>query len=201
MTTNRPAARLEGVSPRRQALDRTVERTLIGAARWGADHWLFLVNTAAFVAFALPAIAAPLLQLAGYQREADAIFTVFSLMCHQMPERSWFPWGEQMAMCHRMIAIHGSFFAFGLLYTRVRRRFRPLPTVLMLAYSFPMAVDGFTQLLGWRESTWELRLLTGALFGLAVVWYTFPHFELYMRLVSHSLSRQLHALDAAGRPA
>ena len=183
--------RLGGVSPRRQAFDAAVQRWLYGAALWGARHWLAVVNCVAFVVFALPTVGVPLLRLVGWDSQADAIAAVYSLTCHQMPERSWFPWGEQMAMCHRMTAIHGSFFLFGLLYTRVRRRFRPLPTTLLVAYSFPMAVDGFTQLFGWRESTWELRLFTGTLFGLAVVWYCFPHFELVMRLAVHSLSRQL----------
>lgn len=183
--------RPSGVSARRQALDVGVQRGLYGVALWGARHWLAMVNTVAFVVFALPTVGAPLLRLAGFEAQADAIFAIYSITCHQMSERSWFPWGEQMAMCHRMTSIHGSFFLFGLLYTQVRRRFRPLPTTLLVAYSFPMAVDGFTQLFGWRESTWELRLFTGTLFGLAVVWYCFPHFELLMRLAVHSLSRQL----------
>ncbi len=182
------------ISPRRQALDRAVQTALYRTLRWFADHWLALVNTVAFIAVLLPTVAAPLLRLAGYDREADAIFTVYALTCHQMPSRSFFPWGEQMAMCHRMTAIHASFFVFGMLYVTVRRRFRPLPFYLMAAYSFPMAVDGFTQLFGWRESTWELRVMTGTLFGLAVVWYTFPHFELLMRIISYSLTRQLGQL-------
>ncbi len=182
------------ISPRRQALDRTVQTALYATLRWFADHWLALVNIAAFIAVLLPTAVAPLLQLAGYDQAADAIFIVYSFTCHQMPSRSFFPWGEQMAMCHRMTAIHASFFVFGMLYITVRRRFRPLPFPLLVAYSFPMAADGFTQLFGWRESTWELRVMTGTLFGLAVVWYTFPHFELLMRITSYSLSRQLDQL-------
>ena len=27
---------------------------------------------------------------------------------------------------------------------------------------------------GWRESTWELRLLTGTLFGLGNIWFVLP---------------------------
>ena len=40
-----------------------------------------------------------------------------------------------------------------------------------------MAIDGFTQLFGWRESTPELRTLTGALFGLASVWLIYPRID------------------------
>jgi uncharacterized membrane protein len=41
----------------------------------------------------------------------------------------------------------------------------------------PMALDGGTQLFGWRESTWELRTLTGIIFGLGVCWFVLPYIE------------------------
>jgi len=37
-----------------------------------------------------------------------------------------------------------------------------------------LALDGTTQMFGWRESTWELRVLTGTLFGLGNVWFALP---------------------------
>jgi len=37
----------------------------------------------------------------------------------------------------------------------------------------PMAWDGTTQLFGWRESTWALRVITGTLFGGGTVWFSF----------------------------
>lgn len=37
-----------------------------------------------------------------------------------------------------------------------------------------MAWDGTTQLFGWRESTWELRMIIGSLFGLGSVWFALP---------------------------
>jgi uncharacterized membrane protein len=45
-----------------------------------------------------------------------------------------------------------------------------------------MALDGFTQLFGWRESTWELRVITGLLFGFASGWLVYPRFDLAMGL-------------------
>ena len=37
-----------------------------------------------------------------------------------------------------------------------------------------MVWDGTTQMFGWRESTWELRVMTGTLFGLSTVWFVLP---------------------------
>jgi uncharacterized membrane protein len=41
----------------------------------------------------------------------------------------------------------------------------------------PMALDGGTQLFGWRESNLGLRLLTGLIFGLATAWFLLPQIE------------------------
>ncbi len=71
----------------------------------------------------------------------------------------------------------GTVFALGVLYGLVRKYVRPLRIRWMLLLWAPMALDGFTQLFGWRESTWELRLITGGLFGLSCIWVGFPYLE------------------------
>src|SRR3990172_13269216 len=100
-----------------------------------------------------------------------------------------------MAFCQRQSALHAAFFLFGMVYILFRRRLKSLPTWLAVVYSIPIAVDGFTQLFGWRESTWELRLVTGGLFGLTVVWYVFPHFEILMLLLSRRLQERRQLLE------
>jgi uncharacterized membrane protein len=53
-----------------------------------------------------------------------------------------------------------------------------------------MALDGFTQLFCYRESNWELRLLTGALFGLASAWLAYPRLERFStEIVSGKIAR------------
>jgi len=44
-----------------------------------------------------------------------------------------------------------------------------------------MAIDGGTQLVGLRQSTWWLRLVTGTLFGVGSVWVLYPQIEAAMR--------------------
>lgn len=180
----------EGISPRRQAFDRALQQQTRRMLGWAAEHWLAIINSISFVALALPTIVAPALRALGVDSAADAIFWAYAPTCHQMASRSFFLFGQQMAFCERNTGIFGAFFLFGIVYLLFRRRLRSLPFWLLVAYSFPMAVDGFTQLFGWRESTWELRVLTGGFFALGVVWYTFPHFDLLMRLVHHDLQQR-----------
>jgi len=85
--------------------------------------------------------------------------------------------GFKVAICQRDIAIYGAVLAAGLLYGLWRRQVRQLSLWVYLLFLIPIAVDGLTQLFGLRESTWELRTLTGALFGAASVWFAYPYVD------------------------
>ncbi len=137
-------------------------------------HWLLIVNVGLGVYVALP-VAAPLLKAIGLGVPAQVIYFFYlNFFCHQIFSRHFYLLGNPLAFCQRDLAIYTSMFAGGLLFGLVRRRLPPLPWVAYGILILPMAIDGFTQLFGWRESTWELRLLTGALFGLSSVWLLFP---------------------------
>lgn len=88
--------------------------------------------------------------------------------------------GYQVAFCQRDVAIFGAIFLAGLLFALVRHRVEPLPFKAYLLLIAPLALDGSIQLLGLWESTWVLRTFTGALFGLASVWLTYPYLEMGM---------------------
>ena len=170
----------------------------IGAFR----HWLFAVNLAGGL-FLAGALLAPLSAALGWASVAGALYAAYHFTCHQWAFRSFFLFGQQpvygqqqlvdlgldpftfvgsptlgwkLAFCERDLAIYLGLLIVGLLYAR-RRHLQPagfLPyTVLIL----PMALDGFTQLFGWRESTWELRVSTGLLFGLASAWLVLPRLD------------------------
>jgi uncharacterized membrane protein len=167
-------------------------------------HWLFAVN-AALGAFLVGAVLAPVLGWLGATRAADALYAAYHLTCHQWAFRSFFLFGSpplaafdqdqlaalgldpfsftgnatlgwKMAICERDVAIYAGLLCMGLLYARgMFARGLSLTTYSVLI--LPIAVDGFTQLFGWRESTWELRLSTGLLFGVASAWLVLPRLE------------------------
>ena len=85
--------------------------------------------------------------------------------------------GYKVALCQRDLALYGGLFVGGLAYGLFRRRLRPLPLLAYLLCLLPMAVDGGSQLIGLRESTPLLRLLTGGLLGLASVWMLYPRLQ------------------------
>jgi uncharacterized membrane protein len=57
-------------------------------------HWLATFNTVVALYVTLPVLA-PLLMLAGWERTAGWIYTVYKPTCHQMAFRSFFIGGEQ----------------------------------------------------------------------------------------------------------
>lgn len=85
--------------------------------------------------------------------------------------------GYKMEWCERDAAMYGSLLVASLLFAFVRTRLRPLDWRLYAALLTPMAIDGFTQLFGWRESDYLLRGITGVLFGFGTVWLIYPYLE------------------------
>jgi uncharacterized membrane protein len=97
--------------------------------------------------------------------------------------------GYKMTLCARDIGIYWALFAGGLIYSipTVRRKLRPVPIWLYVLLGIaPIAIDGFSQLLGYppfnlwppRETLPAFRVVTGALFGLMNAWLGFPYLEL-----------------------
>jgi len=155
-----------------------------------ANHWLLLVNAAMGLYMGLP-LSAPLLMAQGHTGLANALYFLYSFTCHQMPSRSFFLAGYQVAICQRDWAIYASIFLAGLGFILVRRRLRPLSWQSFVVLLTPLAVDGTTQLLGLRLSTPLIRVVTGGLFGLAVVWFAFPYLEEGFQEIREQAGKQL----------
>lgn len=187
-----------------------------GLVRSIARRWLALVNGIVALYLFLP-ILAPVLANAGLTAPASFIYAVYSVTCHQLPESSYFLFGERplyslealeanglerglnlfqrrlfrgdqatgykVAIGQRNVAIYASVLLAGLTFALVRGRIRPPGFKLYLLLLVPMALDGFSQLFGLRESNWWLRTVTGALFGISSVWLVYPYLEAAMRSV------------------
>jgi uncharacterized membrane protein len=98
--------------------------------------------------------------------------------------------GYKVALCERDVAIYGGILLFGLLFSLFRYRLPALPWYAWILIGvFPIAIDGFSQLLSqpplsfwaFRESTPTLRVLTGFLFGFCTAWFGYPVVEESMR--------------------
>lgn len=210
------------------ALSRAAGTIVIGMAR----HWLAIFNTAWALYVFVPFLA-PIFMEIGWQAPAAAVYAIYSVLCHQLPDHSYFLFGPsfipqtpeliaggmqagasllverafigngeigwKVALCQRDVAIYLSVFLAGLGYTLVRNRAKPLPLKVFILLTIPMAIDGLTQLIGWRESNWWLRSVTGALFGAAAVFLVYPYVEDAMQdVLDIELQRRAAPISAPG---
>jgi uncharacterized membrane protein len=168
-----------------------------------ARHWLALVSAFLGIFITLPWLS-PLLMAAGWLAPAQLINHIYAAFCHQLPERSYFVFGYQVAYCTRNVALYSSLLVGGLVYARMRPRLRqhdaheqvsykglsiPLAILLCLPILFDALSHSFGlrdagAVLGWLgqsdlvgSTNWWLRQITAVLAGLALTFAIFPRVD------------------------
>jgi uncharacterized membrane protein len=176
---------LAGIGTRRRAFSATLAGAVDGAGDWLRRHWLACVNGAVATYVGL-AYLTPVLFSVGADGPASAIFRAYRVVCDELPTHSLYVGGYQACLCARCTAIYTSMLLVGLALA-VLRRTRVIHGLRWWMWGIamtPMALDGFTQLFGLRESNVWLRLLTGAIFGIATAAFTLPQLEAAARMES-----------------
>jgi uncharacterized membrane protein len=170
------------------------------AVLWFVERWVYGLLALMSVVTALPLLA-PWLKANGYEWPARGIYLGYRLVCHQRPERSFHPFGAQMAFCERDTAICVTATLLLAFYSLTRRHWStPTPSLLWpILLALPMAIDGGTQLVGLRESTWELRVVTGAIFSIGAAWFVLPRLEVGFRDVRTTMNARLRGVGATSR--
>ena len=148
-----------------------LDRWAGSAGRWVETHWPWVLVWAVGIGVTLAALA-PILTALGMEQIARPIYSLYSLFCHQKPERTLWIMGYPMAFCARDTGLYGGLW-LGMLAFAAWRRPR-LSARMALLLVLPLALDGGSQLIGLRQSTNWLRLSTGLLAGLAAVWHLLP---------------------------
>jgi uncharacterized membrane protein len=155
-----------------------------------ARHWILVVGLFMGLYAGLPFLA-PILLASGRSGSANLIYSAYRFACHQLPSRSYFISGQQVAYCHRDTAIYTSLFLTIIMFALLRHRLKPLSWKGYIVFIAPMAIDGVTQLFGLRSSNWQLRTITGALFGIGSAWLALPYLEEAFQDIRQSVNRQL----------
>lgn len=210
---------------------------------WLTKHWLAILNLIAFLYIGLPLLS-PVLIYMGAPEAGGVIQTIYKPLCHQLPHRSWFLFGEKfyyslselmayygvepsanrwmnaaavahyvhygdptlgykVALCQRDTAIYGAILLFGLAYSYLRRhKLQPLSWWLYIGVGIvPMGIDGGFQWLAYvinsiytdfpaYDTIPLLRVITGALFGIATVWLAYPHIQAAMDEFRETLQKR-----------
>jgi uncharacterized membrane protein len=150
-----------------------LERSMNAFGSFLYNYWPHILTTVTGLVVAA-AFAVPILSYFGFDSIAKALFYSMHFICAQIPSHSFYIFGHQLGLCARNTSIYTSLFVGCLVFTLSKKRLPGIPWWLWAILILPMAWDGGTQLFGWRESTWELRVITGTLFGLADVLFVLP---------------------------
>lgn len=208
-----------------------------------SHRWIYAFGIVMGLYVGLPFLA-PVFMKLGWDTPARLIYLVYSFLCHQLPERSYFLFGHKftyslpeiqsawqntinpailrqfignpemgwkVAWSDRMVSMYTSLWLFGLMWWPIRARVKPLPWWGLLIFLLPMAVDGTSHFVsdiagisqGFRDSNlwlatltqqslpasfyagdaWGsfnsiMRLLSGILFGMGIVWFTYPYLDM-----------------------
>jgi len=161
----------------------------------------YKVYMAVMFLFTMPVFLTPLLAASG-NSFAGTLYSFYSFTCHQQVSRSicYFPEagiqdcsdapahyrafyvqkdgmaGYPLPVCARDVGIYAVALLSGVLLYFLKKSDNdvvPNPLWFVIAL-IPIGLDGGTQLLGWRESTNLLRLITGGIAGFAFSFYCVP---------------------------
>ncbi len=170
-----------------------LQRRLDDGVQWLLRHWLLLVNGGAILYAGLPWLS-PLAKASGHPLIGEFLFRIYTPLCHQMPERSFFVCGHQVGFCHRCVAMYTSIVVAGLLFGLLRRRIRPATLKIGGLLLLPIVIDGLTHMaddlsrLGFRGGgdaigtlNFWLRMITGVLVGITMLLVVYPRVERDLR--------------------
>jgi uncharacterized membrane protein len=117
--------------------------------------------------------------------------------------------GYKVAICERDVAMYGSFFLFGVIFSIWKGRIRQIKWWLWILVGIvPIGIDGASQISGFglqiswlpaRESTPLLRTITGVLFGVFTAWYLLPMIDESVRATHRMLVRKQEILRQSGQ--
>ncbi len=227
----------------------TIREENSGLADWLTSaiskHWMLVISLSFGFYVGLPFLA-PVFKRLGLDGLANGIYFLYSFLCHQYPQRSFFLFGQnssysletiklwqdtrnplllgkfignsqlgwKVAWSDRMVSMFSSIPIISWLWYPFRRKIKPLSLGGFLLLVVPMGVDGITHIIsdfaglgnGFRfTNTWlqiltgsafsgefysgtqlgsfnsSMRLLTGLLFGIGVVWFFFPQLDILFR--------------------
>lgn len=121
-------------------------------------------------------IVAPLARFNGFSALSSTLYGFFSLICHQISERSFHVAGEPFGVCSRCFGVY-----FGLLFGyaiyplwRNIDDIEPLPRIWLFLSLIPITIDWSLTIFGFWENTQVSRFVTGLILGLACATFIVP---------------------------
>lgn len=137
---------------------------------------VWLATVAVVLIWVALIVGAPVLLSNGFSNISSPLYTFFSYICHQMPDRSLHLAGHEMAVCSRCFGVYFGLMAGILIYPLWRPidQIEPIPRFWLFLSLIPITIDWSLTMFGIWENTHVSRLLTGLILGLACATFIVP---------------------------
>jgi uncharacterized membrane protein len=117
-----------------------------------------------------------LAQASGNPAFAATLYKAFSLVCHQIPERSFHLAGHQFGVCSRCTGLYAGFAVAAVAYPLIRslKTTQTPPRLWLILAAVPLLIDFALGYFSIWPNNHLSRFSTGALLGAVAVFYIMP---------------------------
>lgn len=139
-------------------------------------RFVWMVATAVVFIWVALIVVAPLLLSAGVAGASSPLYTFFSYICHQIPERSLHLAGHQLAVCSRCSGVYFGLLLGILVYPLWRPidEIEPIPRIWLFLSLIPITIDWSLTVFGIWENNHFSRILTGLILGAVCATFIVP---------------------------
>lgn len=111
-----------------------------------------------------------------WEKIADYGYLFFASTCHQLDDRSFFIFGNKVAVCSRCASVYSAFLTGVILYPLLRGlENKKLPSIwILLLFALLLFLDAVLDALGILKNTFISRAITGSLIGFLLPFYLIP---------------------------
>ena len=155
-----------------------------------AFHVWLIASAIVFLWLAM-IVAAPSLLANGLNAASAPVYTFFSYVCHQIPERSLYIAGHQLAVCSRCFGVYAGLL-FGILIYPLWRHvdeIEPIPRFWLFLSLVPITIDWSLTIFGIWENSHFSRFVTGLILGAVCATFIVPALVEIVRNISHKTAR------------
>lgn len=137
---------------------------------------IWLVGSAIALVWVLLILLPPVAKANGFTAVSGPLYSFFSLICHQMPARSFHIEGEQFGVCSRCFGVYFGILLGFAIYPLWRRidETEPVSRIWLFLSLVPISVDWSLTVFGIWENTHLSRFLTGLILGVACATFIVP---------------------------
>ena len=121
-------------------------------------------------------LLAPIAATNNLENISNPIYSFFSYLCHQIPERSFHIENHEFAVCSRCFGVYFGLLAGFIIYPLFRsiEETEPLPRFWLFLSLVPIAIDWLLGVFRIWENTFVSRFSTGMILGIACAVFIIP---------------------------